>query len=388
MSVSGDLRPSFHAAIAEIDRAEWDHCAGDDCVGGGNPFVAHDFLSALEDSGAVSPTAGWGPRHLALRDAAGRLVGAVPLYLKSHSLGEYVFDQAWADAYMRAGGRYYPKLLAAVPFTPVTGPRLLAAPEAPGDVRESLARAAAEFAEEHGLSSLHVNFITAQDRELLARTGFLLRADTQFHWENEGYGSFEDFLASLSSRKRKAIRRERRDALADGITVEIVTGADLREEHWDAFFAFYMDTGSRKWGRPYLNRLFFSLLGERMADRVVLILARRAGRYIAGALNLEGGGMLYGRYWGAIEHHPFLHFELCYYQAMEYAIARGLRRVEAGAQGEHKLMRGYLPNTTWSAHWICDPGFRAAVARFLAEERRLVAQDQRILSEYAPFRKD
>lgn len=383
MSAPTDWRPSFHAAIAEIDRAEWDLCAGRD-----NPFVSHAFLSCLEDSGAVSAKAGWLPRHLALRDGNGRLVGAMPLYLKGHSLGEYVFDQGWAEAYMRAGGRYYPKLLSAVPFTPVTGPRLLAAPDHAPLVRDKLAEAAIDFATEHGLSSFHVNFIPAGDRELLDKAGFLLRADTQFHWDNAGYESFEDFLGSLSARKRKAIRRERREALAAGIDVEVITGSDLREEHWDAFFRFYMDTGARKWGRPYLNRKFFSLLGERMGDHVVLVLARRAGQHMAGALNLQGGGLLYGRYWGAIEHHPFLHFELCYYQAIDFAIAHGLKRVEAGAQGEHKLTRGYLPNTTWSAHWINDPGFRAAVARFLAEERKIVAQDQQILSEYAPFRKD
>jgi len=370
--------------IAALDAMDWDRLAGR-----GSPFVRHAFLSALEDSGAVTARTGWQPHHLALRDHTGRLHGAMPLYLKGHSMGEYVFDHAWADAYARAGGRYYPKLLGAVPFTPATGPRLLAAPEAGSDeIRRALLTAAARVCEDLGLSSLHVNFVPEGEWRLMGAAGYLLRMDTQFHWENAGYEDFEAFLGSLSSRKRKAIRRERREALASGITIEVLSGSAIEEAHWDAFFAFYLDTGQRKWGRPYLNRAFFSLLGERMGEDVVLVMARRNGRYIAGALNLRGHDTLYGRYWGAVEEHPFLHFELCYYQAIDYAISHGFKAVEAGAQGEHKLMRGYVPTPTYSAHWIPDPGFRKAVAAYLERERRVVANNQTILGEYTPFRKE
>jgi predicted N-acyltransferase len=309
--------------------------------------------------------------------------------VKSHSRGEYVFDHGWADAFERAGGDYYPKLQVAVPFTPVTGPRLLARPGPLADaVRGGLADALVEIAKTSGLSSAHVTFPTQEEWHALGERGYLQRTDQQFHWENEGYACFGDFLARLASRKRKAIRRERKDALSAGIDVCWLTGSDLTEEVWDAFFAFYMETGSRKWGRPYLTREFFSIVGEKMGDRILLVMARRAGRWIAGAINFIGSDALYGRNWGAIEHHPFLHFEICYYQAIDYAIAHGLKRVEAGAQGEHKLARGYLPSTTYSAHYIANPALRRAIADYLKRERLYVAATGEELAATAPFRKD
>lgn len=349
-----------------------------------NPFVSHAFLAALERSGCVSARAGWQPSHLLLGDDAGATVGAVPAYLKAHSMGEYVFDHSWADAYERAGGRYYPKLQAAVPFTPATGPRLLVADPAH---RVALADALKAVVRQIGLSSGHVTFATAAEIETLEARDFLVRFDQQFHFLNRGYGRYDDFLAELASRKRKALKRERRDALANGITVEWVSGADLTEAHWDAFHAFYMDTGSRKWGRPYLNRSFFSLVSEAMAERILLVIARRDGRPIAGALNFLGSDTVYGRHWGCVEDHPFLHFEVCYHQAIDYAIAHRFAVVEAGAQGEHKLARGYLPTVTRSAHFIPDPGFRRAVARFLAEERAAVLEAGEALTEAGPFRR-
>ena len=313
----------------------------------------------------------------------------MPCYLKSHSLGEYVFDRGWAEAYERAGGSYYPKLQVAVPFTPATGRRFLVAPGADvATVRAGMAQGLVELAKLRDASSAHVTFMTEVEWRALGDRGFLLRTDQQFHWDNAGFGSFEDFLAALSSRKRKTIRRERRDALANGIEVVWLTGADLTEAAWDAFFAFYMDTGSRKWGRPYLTRAFFSLIGETMANETVLIMAKRAGRFVAGAINFIGGGALFGRHWGAVEQHPFLHFEICYYQAIEFAIAHKLARVEAGAQGEHKLARGYLPNTTYSAHYIADLGFRRAIADYLKRERAYVEAAGQELLAASPFRKD
>ena len=368
-----------HDHIAEIGKAAWDSCAG-----GGNPFVSYDFLQALEESGCVVPRAGWAPRHLAAEDASGQVVGVMPLYLKGHSQGEYVFDHAWAGAYERAGGRYYPKLQCAVPFTPATGPRLIA--EDPG-VQNRLLAGALGLCEATRASSLHVTFPTEPEWRRLGEAGFLQRQDLQYHWHNRGYATFDDFLACLSSSHRKSIRRERRDAVA-GLEIVALSGADLTEDHWDAFFGFYMDTGSRKWGRPYLNRLFFSLIGERMAERILLLLARRDGRWIAGALNLIGADALYGRNWGAVEHVPFLHFELCYYQAIEQAILRGLARVEAGAQGEHKLARGYLPTPVYSAHWIADPALREPVARYLDQERPAMDAEMAALEDaYSPFRR-
>lgn len=352
-----------------------------------NPFVSHAFFAALETSKSACARTGWGPRHLiAKRDGA--VVGIVPCYLKAHSQGEYVFDRGWADAYERAGGQYYPKLQASVPFTPATGPRLLI--RDPLDVERigaALANGLIALGDAMEASSVHVTFARENEWEFLAAQGFLKRTDQQFHFHNPGYATFDDFLATLNSRHRKAIKRERRDALASGITIHALTGDDITEDAWDAFFAFYMETGSRKWGRPYLTRAFYTQIGETMAKDVVLIMARREGRWIAGAINFIGSDTLFGRHWGAVEHHPFLHFEVCYYQAIDFAIARGLKTVEAGAQGEHKIARGYLPQTTHSAHYIADPGFRRAVADYLKHERAHVAAAVRELTEAGPFRK-
>jgi uncharacterized protein len=354
-----------------------------------NPFVSHSFLVSLERSGSVGDRTGWQPRHLLAETADGTLIGAAPCYVKTHSRGEYVFDHGWAEAFERAGGDYYPKLQVSVPFTPVTGPRLLVRPSPlAGTVRGALAEALTEITTASDLSSAHVTFLTEPEWRLLGDRGFLQRTDQQFHWANDGYASFEDFLAALSSRKRKTIRRERKDALAPGIDVHWLTGSDLTESVWDAFFAFYMETGSRKWGRPYLTREFFSLVGQAMGDRILLVMAKRAGRWIGGALNFLGGDTIYGRNWGAVEHHPFLHFELCYYQAIDYAITHKLARVEAGAQGEHKLARGYMPKTTYSAHFIANPALRRAVAEYLARERAYVRAAGEELAAAAPFRKD
>lgn len=376
--------------LGSVSAASWDACApsgrgGEDPH---NPFVSYAFLSALEDSGCVGKQTGWAPLHILAEGDDGALLGAAPCYLKSHSMGEYVFDHAWADAYERAGGRYYPKLQVAVPFTPATGPRLLV-PDDPraGEIRDHLIAGLRAVRQQTGASSIHATFLQETDLDAFTSRGFLRRDDQQFHWFNEGYGTFEEFLAALSSRKRKAIRRERRDAVLHDITIEWLTGPEITEAHWDAFYAFYMDTGSRKWGRPYLNRLFFSLIGERMSERVLLVMAKRSGRYIAGAINFIGDRRLYGRNWGCIEDHPFLHFEVCYYQAMDFAIARGLDRVEAGAQGEHKLARGYKPVITSSAHDIADPGLKRAVSDYLAQERRYVLEAADELSSATPFRK-
>lgn len=353
-----------------------------------NPFISHAFLESLESSRSVGGKTGWSPLHLLVRNATGVLVGAMPVYAKTHSRGEYVFDHAFADAFHRAGGRYYPKLQISVPFTPVTARKFLIAPDAhEADTCNALLGALAVMRLRIGASSVHATFLTETDRARFGNAGYLARTDQQFHFTNPGYASFEDFLGALASRKRKILKRERREALSKGITVEWLTGSDITEAHWDAFFAFYMDTGSRKWGSPYLTRAFFSLIGERMADRILLVMAKRAGRYIAGALNLIGANTLYGRNWGAIEHHPFLHFELCYYQAIDFAIARGLKRVEAGAQGEHKLVRGYRPVTTHSAHYFADAGLRRAVADYLEQERHHIRLAQSEFEELGPFRK-
>jgi len=364
--------------VRQLSAAEWDACAGPD-----NPFVSHAFLSILEESGSVGGRSGWQALPVVVDDADGRAAAVAPAYAKSHSQGEYVFDHGWADAWERAGGSYYPKLQVAAPFSPVPGPRLLLRDPA---LAPALIGALEAVADRNGLSSVHATFISPDQLPLFEAAGWLLREGTQFHWRNNGYSTFDDFLADLASRKRKAIRKERAAAL-DGLTVRHLTGADLTEAHWDAFWRFYQDTGSRKWGRPYLTRRFFSLLGERMGDATLLMLAERDGRPIAGALNLIGSETLYGRYWGCTEEVPFLHFELCYYQAIEAAIARGLRFVEAGAQGEHKLARGYSPVATWSAHYIPDPGFRRAVADFLARERLGAEAERAYLSELTPFRR-
>jgi predicted N-acyltransferase len=367
------------SGVASIEAEDWDRCAGT-----GNPFLTHAFLSALEESGSATSRTGWQPVPVAIDGADDRPAAVMPAYVKSHSQGEYVFDHSWAAAWERAGGEYYPKLQIAVPFTPVPGRRLLTGD--PG-LAPALIGAAEAIVRQHGMSSAHATFIHEEEVPLFEAAGWLIRIDSQFHWHNDGYRSFDDFLAALSSRKRKAIRKERAAAL-EGLTVEHLTGGDIRERHWDAFWAFYQDTGSRKWGRPYLTRRFFSLLGERMADRILLIFALQDGMPIAGALNLIGADTLYGRYWGTIGDVPHLHFEICYYQAIEAAIARGLTRVEAGAQGQHKLSRGYRPVPTWSAHFIPDRGFRRAVADYLEAERPAVLREIGALDEMAPFRKE
>jgi predicted N-acyltransferase len=381
-------------SILDIAAEQWDPCANPDArtVLQGtsyNPFISHAFLASLELSKSVSGRTGWQPQHLVIEGAAGTVEAVAPTYLKSHSRGEYVFDRGWAEAYERAGGSYYPKLQVAAPFTPATGRRLLARPgPRESEMRAALAAGLVALCRERDASSAHVTFLPESEWNELGQRGFLQRTDRQFHWENAGYGSFEDFLTALSARKRKVIRRERRDAIDSGVTLHWLTGSDLTESVWDAFFTFYMETGSRKWGRPYLTREFYSLVGERMADRIVLVMAKRAGRWIAGAINFIGSDTLFGRHWGAIEHHPFLHFEVCYYQAIEFAIAHKLGWVEAGAQGEHKLSRGYLPKTTYSAHYIADPGLRRAIADYLKRERAYVEADVAELGAYAPFRKD
>jgi uncharacterized protein len=382
----GALSVSVLKGAGDITAEEWDRCANPPGRPY-NPFLAHAFFLSLEESGSASARTGWLPAHLALREGGGALAALMPCYLKSHSYGEYVFDHAWAQAYERAGGRYYPKLQSAVPFTPVTGPRMLVRPGFPeSEARAHLAAAAIQTAKRYRASSWHVTFAMREEWAALGELGLLQRTDTQYHWHNRGYENFDAFLAALSSRKRKAIRKEREQARASGITIEWLTGSDIAEEHWDAFFAFYMDTGSRKWGSPYLNRAFFSLVGERMADRVLLVMARREGCYVAGALNFIGGDTLYGRYWGCLETHNFLHFEACYYQAIDYAIANKLAHVEAGAQGDHKLARGYAPETTYSLHYLADPGLASAVANYLGQERRAVEREQAVMSEALPYK--
>ena len=364
--------------VASLDAGQWDRCAGPD-----NPFLSYAFLSILEESGSVSSATGWQSLPIVIEDHSGAVAAAAPAYAKSHSQGEYVFDHGWADAWERAGGSYYPKLQVAVPFTPVPGPRLLLSDEA---LAGPLISALEAMTVQNDLSSAHVTFLADAQMPMFERAGWLIREGSQFHWANDGYATFDDFLAALASRKRKAIRKERARAV-EGLTIEHITGDALIEAHWDIFWDFYQDTGARKWGRPYLTRAFFSLLGERMADKTLLILAKRGGTPVAGALNIIGADTLYGRYWGCLEDVPFLHFELCYYQAIDAAIARGLKTVEAGAQGEHKLARGYRPVPTWSAHYIPDPGFRRAVADYLAAERRAIEHDIELLDEMGPFRK-
>ena len=374
---------SVHDGIADIGREAWDACARPT----GDPFVSYDFLHACEASGSAAPRQGWAPRHLALRDADNAVLGVMPLYLKGNSQGEYVFDHSWADAYERAGGRYYPKLLGAVPFTPATGPRFLNHADADAaTVRQALLQGVLTLVERLGVSSLHVNFPTQAEWTAMTEAGLLARQDIQFIWRNDGYKTFDDFLAALSSSRRKSIRRERRDAQAD-LDIRILTGAEITPAHWDAFFAFYMDTGSRKWGRPYLTRDFFTRVGQTMADRIALVMAFRDETPIAGALNFIGRDALYGRQWGTLEDVPFLHFELCYYQAIDFAISRGLSRVEAGAQGEHKIARGYLPSPVYSAHFIADPALRDPVARYLEGEGPAVEEQRaEMTAELSPFR--
>ncbi|HAK63561.1 MAG TPA: GNAT family N-acetyltransferase [Alphaproteobacteria bacterium] len=387
------LRVRIVTGIASVKAREWDACANpEDQADGhaipGNPFLSHAFLNALEVSGSATPETGWAPHHLLLEDDGGNLLAAIPLYLKSHSYGEYVFDHAWADAWHRAGGEYYPKLQACVPFTPAPGRRILLRPHADAARhRDLLIQACQEIAERAEVSSLHFTFLQKTEWEALAAKGFLQRTDFQFHWLNQNFHDFEDFLGSLTARKRKQIRRERRAALENGVEVTPLTGKDITEEHWDAFYQCYLSTGRSKWGRPYLTRKLFSVIGETMPEKILLILCRRAGRTIAGAINFIGDEALYGRNWGCIEEHPFLHFEACYYQAIDFAIARGLARVEAGAQGAHKLARGYLPCPTYSAHWIRDSRFRAAVSDYLVHERAQVSESAHYLEGRSPFRR-
>jgi hypothetical protein len=394
----GDLMVDIRVlpGIDRIDAGDWDTCAvastNAGTAGGGrapSPFTTHRFLLALEQSGSAVADAGWAPHHL-VASAKEQILGVMPLYLKGHSQGEYIFDHSWAHAWERAGRDYYPKLQSAVPFTPVTGPRLLVRPDspiAPDTVRAALLQGAISLTENNGLSSLHLTFCTDAEWQLGGELGLLQRTDQQFHWRNHGYADFGAFLAALSSRKRKAIRKERAQAVADGVTIHRFTGAGIEPGHWDAFWQFYQDTGARKWGRPYLTRAFFDLIHETMRDDILLVLCQRGGRWIAGALNFIGRDTLYGRYWGCAEDHPCLHFETCYYQAIDFAIGHGLAKVEAGAQGPHKLARGYEPVTTRSLHWIPDPGFRRAVADYLKQERAAVAREHAALREMMPFRK-
>lgn len=370
------------ASIGEIEAVEWDVCAGI-----ANPTVSHAFLSALEDSGSVKAETGWQPQHLVIRDRSGRAAACAPLYLKSHSYGEYVFDWGWADAYERAGGRYYPKLQSSVPFTPVTGPRLLLREGADPGLADILIAGMTGLCRQLAVSSVHITFPTEEEWRRCGDAGLLLRTGEQFHWRNDGYESFDDFLAALSSRKRKNIAKERRKVMESGLDIRCLTGDQLTEDIWDAFFRFYVDTSDRKWGQAYLNRTFFSLLGERMSDRVMLVVAFDSERPVAAALNLIGAETLFGRNWGAIVDYPFLHFECCYYRAIDFAIERGLASVEAGAQGPHKLQRGYLPTRTYSAHWIRDPRLREAIEDFLARERVAIDHEIAYLGERAPFRR-
>lgn len=375
-----ELFVKSHRSIFDIGADQWNALIPADAP----PFLSWDFMAALEESGCATADTGWAAQHLILYDGDTPL-GLMPLYLKSHSQGEYVFDHNWAHAFERAGGHYYPKLQSSIPFTPVTGPRIMAETV---EHQKLLAQSAAQLARNNDISSLHLTFIPEKEESLLNEAGFMIRYDQQFHWFNQGYHTFDDFLTALSSRKRKNIRKERITALENHIEVEWLSGTDLKEDHWDHYFQFYLDTSNRKWGQPYLNRAFFSLIHRAMADRIVLMLAKREGRYIAGALNFRDDQALYGRYWGATEHHPCLHFELCYYQAIDYAIQHGLQRIEAGAQGDHKLARGYVPVKTRSAHYICDPGFREAVAHFLDREGQMVDHQIAVLSDhYTPFKK-
>lgn len=388
--MSGDPRLSAVSGMTAFAAGDWARLDGTSRSESGkpyNPFVSHAFLSALEDSGSVGGRTGWTPAHLRLDDTSGQLAGAVACYVKAHSQGEYVFDHGWADAFERAGGRYYPKLQVSVPFTPVTGPRLLVR-DGNDDTRRHLAAGLEALNGQVGSSSVHATFLNEADCAAFAGQGWLQRTDQQFHFANRGYRDYADFLSTLASRKRKALRKERDAARAGGIDIVWLSGSDLTEAAWDDFFAFYMDTGGRKWGRPYLNRTFFSLIGERMADDIVLMMARRAGRNIAGALNFVGSDALFGRYWGTIEEQPYLHFELCYHQAIDFAVAHGLERVEAGAQGEHKLARGYLPVTVHSAHFIAHSGLRQAVARYLEHEREQIAEIGEALTAQGPFRRN
>jgi hypothetical protein len=375
------LSLTLHKAIAGVAAADWDACAGGD-----NPFVSHAFLSAVEDSGSATARTGWLPQHAVLRDGEGRVVACAPMYAKSHSYGEYVFDHGWAHAFDRAGGDYYPKLQVAVPFSPVPGPRLLVRPDA-AIPRPALARALVQACEELNLSSVHATFCSEADWAAFRDAGWLQRMGMQFHWENDGYATFDDFLGALASRKRKSIRRERRDAQSAGLEFVALRGGEIGKREWSAFYDFYTSTVDRKWGSAYLTQRFFPLLSERLGDAVVLMMALNAGRPVAGALNVMGSEALFGRNWGCRGDWPFLHFELCYYQAIDFAIAHGLKRVEAGAQGEHKIQRGYLPKPTYSAHWITHTGLRHAIADFVSRERPAKVAEIEELAQLSPFKR-
>ncbi len=404
MTASSDTRETAYTiriakALADVDAAAWDACANPRDVANDpadeaqkerfNPFMSHAFLNACETSGSATARTGWSPLHVLVEDDAGALVACAPCYMKTHSMGEYVFDYAWADAYERAGGRYYPKMQVSAPFTPAQGRRLLVRPgEGADNARAALIAGLKAVRAKTGASSIHIAFPLKSECDALEEAEFLSRTGKQFHFFNRGYRTFDDFLADLASRKRKVVKRERRDALASDIEIHRLTGADITEEHWDAFFHFYVDTGNRKWGQPYLTRAFFSDIGANMAERILLVMARRNGRWIAGAINFIGDDALYGRNWGAVENHPFLHFEVCYYQAIEFAISRGLSRVEAGAQGEHKLARGYAPVTTWSSHFLADKRFARAVSDFLRQEREAISDAIEVYGEHVPFRRD
>ncbi len=375
-------------SISEIGQESWDACRQTNPSAAGNPFLSYAFLSALEDSGCVSEQSGWLPHHLALKDETEAILACLPLYLKAHSQGEYVFDHGWADAFERAGGRYYPKLQSSIPFTPVTSPKLLIREGLNANVATAaFASGLKQLCDRYHISSVHLTFLPDSEKEKWAEQGLLPRRDRQFHWINQDYESFDDFLAELSSRKRKAIKKERRQAQGHGLTLVQKRGKDISPDDWDSFFSFYMDTGARKWGRPYLTRPFFAMLAERMNDDLLLFMALDGETPVAGALNFIGKDTLYGRYWGTIGDYPNLHFELCYHQAVEWAIEQGFSRVEAGAQGEHKLARGYIPQATWSCHWINNPSFRQAIEDYLQAERREVAAEQDFLTDLAPFKK-
>ena len=383
------LRVKIAASLSNIEAVVWDGLACPETKDGNapiDPFTTHRFLKALEDSGSVGDGTGWRPCHIMAYEE-NRLIGLSPMYLKMHSQGEYIFDHNWAHAYERAGGRYYPKLQIAVPFTPATGRRFLVAPDRAKVAMQTLVKGAIQFGTQNNLSSLHVTFCTEYERQMAKETQLLERISQQFKWKNKGYADFEDFLSSLSSRKRKNIRKERAKAASFGGTISILTGEEIKPKHWDAFWIFYQDTGARKWGQPYLTRDFFDIVQSTLRNDIALIMAEQNGQYIAGALNFIGRAALYGRYWGCIEHHPFLHFELCYYQAIDFAISRRLGIVEAGAQGDHKLARGYMPSQTYSLHWIAEEGFQNAIASYLKAEANAINEDIEILTSYGPFRR-
>lgn len=390
-STTGDFVMKAVTGMDGFTRDEWNRLKGaqKDSSFAYNPFSSFAFLSSLEDSQSAIAETGWYPQHLRLENADGTLMGALPAYLKTHSQGEYVFDHAWADAYERAGGQYYPKLQACMPFTPATGPRILVADDqSVAAVTLALLEGYKALCEQRQSSSAHITFVQEDLIDPAQEAGFLHRTDQQFHFQNLGYRDFQDFLDSLTSRKRKTIRKEREKALTNGIEIDVLTGADLTEAIWDQFYQFYIDTGSRKWGQPYLTRAFYSLIGERMADDIHLVMAKRDGRYIAGAINFMGSEALFGRHWGCVEDHPFLHFEVCYYQAIELAISKGLKTVEAGAQGQHKIARGYVPVTTHSLHYISHPGLRSAIDDYLIHERQEVEKISEILTDHAPYKKN